>query len=95
MMPKLPAATADSEKAVLQNRCRRRGTTDQQIDQLVYELDQLTPEEIALVEGAAFTPLQRRPAKANRIVRPHTHAIALLCAPNSARGARRPHRVGK
>ena len=47
------AATAESEKAVLQNRSRRRGTTDQQIDQLVYELYQLTPEEIAPVEGAA------------------------------------------
>lgn len=75
-MPKLRAAAADSEKAVLQNRSRRRGTTDQQIDQLVYELDQLTPEEISLVEGAAFTPFQRRPAKALRIVQPHAHAIA-------------------
>jgi len=45
-------ATADSEMAVLQNRSRRRGTTNQQIDQLVYEFYNLTPEEIALVEGA-------------------------------------------
>jgi hypothetical protein len=49
LMPKLRAATADSEKAVLQNAVT---ATDQQIDQLVYELYNLTPEEIALVEGA-------------------------------------------
>jgi hypothetical protein len=50
LMPKLRAATAEAEKAVLQNAVT---ATDQQIDQLVYELYQLTPEEIALVEGAA------------------------------------------
>ena len=50
LMPKLRAATAESEKAVLQNAVT---ATDQQIDQLVYELYNLTPEEIALVEGAA------------------------------------------
>ena len=50
LMPKLRAATAESEKAVLQNAVT---ATDQQIDKLVYELYQLTPEEIALVEGAA------------------------------------------
>jgi hypothetical protein len=44
-------ATLDSEKAVLQNRSRRRGTADQQLDPLVYELYGLTPEEIKLVEG--------------------------------------------
>ena len=49
LMPKLRAATAESEKAVLQNAVT---ATDQQIDQLVYELYNLTPEEIALVEGA-------------------------------------------
>ena len=49
LMPKLRAATADSEKAVLQNAVT---ATDQQIDQLVYELYNLTQEEIALVEGA-------------------------------------------
>jgi hypothetical protein len=48
LMPKLRAATADSEKAVLQNAVT---ATDQQIDHLVYELYGLTPEEIALVEG--------------------------------------------
>ena len=50
LMPKLRAATAESEKAVLQNAVT---ATDQEIDKLVYELYQLTPEEIALVEGAA------------------------------------------
>ena len=49
MMPKLSAATTYAEKAVLQNAVT---ATDQQIDQLVYELYNLTPEEIALVEGA-------------------------------------------
>ena len=48
LMPKLRAATADSEKAVLQNAVT---ATDQQIDALVYELYGLTPEEIKLVEG--------------------------------------------
>jgi len=47
MVPKLHAATADSEKAVLQNAVT---ATDQQIDALVYEFYGLTPEEIALVE---------------------------------------------
>ena len=50
LMPKLRAATAESEKATLQNAVT---ATDQQIDQLVYELYRLTPEEIALVEDAA------------------------------------------
>lgn len=50
LMPKLRAATADAEKATLQNAVT---ATDQQIDTLVYELYELTPEEIALVEGAA------------------------------------------
>jgi hypothetical protein len=50
LMPKLRAATAESEKAVLQNAVT---ATDQQIDALVYELYGLTPEEIALVEGHA------------------------------------------
>ena len=43
------AATADSEKATLQNAVT---ATDQQIDQLIYELYELTPDEIALAEGA-------------------------------------------
>ena len=50
LMPKLRAATAESEKATLQNAVT---ATDQQIDALVYELYGLTQEEIALVEGAA------------------------------------------
>ena len=50
LMPRLRAATAESEKATLQNAVT---ATDQQIDQLVYELYGLTPEEIALVESTA------------------------------------------
>jgi hypothetical protein len=50
LMPKLRAATADSEKAVLQNAVT---ATDQQIDALVYELYGLTADEIKLVEGHA------------------------------------------
>ena len=50
LMPKLRAATAESEKAVLQNAVT---ATDQQIDALVYELYGLTADEIKLVEGAA------------------------------------------
>jgi hypothetical protein len=48
LMPKLRAATSEAEKATLQNAVT---ATDQQIDQLVYELYALTPEEIQLVEG--------------------------------------------
>ncbi len=48
LMPKLRAATAESEKAVLQNAVT---ATDQQIDALVYELYGLTDDEIKLVEG--------------------------------------------
>lgn len=47
---KLRAATVESEKATLQNAVT---ATDRQIDELVYELYGLTPEEIALVENAA------------------------------------------
>ena len=50
-MPRLRAAPSDSAKATLQNRSRRRGTTDHQIDALVHELYALTPEEIQLVES--------------------------------------------
>ena len=50
LTPRLRAATITSDKAVLQNAVT---ATDQQIDQLVYELYGLTPEEIALVEGNA------------------------------------------
>lgn len=48
LMPKLRAATAESETAVLQNAVT---ATDQQIDALVYELYSLTQAEIKLVEG--------------------------------------------
>jgi hypothetical protein len=50
LMPKLRAATADSEKATLQNAVT---TTDQQIDALVYDLYGLTEDEIKLLEGNA------------------------------------------
>jgi hypothetical protein len=42
--------TSDLQQATHQNAVT---ATDLQIDQLVYELYGLTPEEIALVEGAA------------------------------------------
>jgi hypothetical protein len=45
---KLRAATSESQRATLQNAVT---STDQQIDQLVYELYGLTKEEIQLVEG--------------------------------------------
>ena len=45
---KLRAATSELQKAALQNAVT---STDQQIDQLVYELYGLTKEEIKLVEG--------------------------------------------
>ena len=48
LMPKLRAATAERERATLQNAVT---ATDQQIDALVYELYGLTPAEIKLVEG--------------------------------------------
>jgi hypothetical protein len=48
LMPKLRAAASESERATLQNAVT---ATDRQIDQLVYELYALTPDEIALVES--------------------------------------------
>lgn len=54
MMGLISASTAksDAERAALQNAIRK---TDRDIDQLVYQLYGLTPEEIALVEGTAET----------------------------------------
>jgi len=49
LMPKLRAATSEREKAALQNAV---SATDRQIDELVYDLYGLTPEEIALVESS-------------------------------------------
>ena len=49
LVPKLRTATSEKERAVLQNAV---ATTDRKIDDLVYALYALTPEEIALVEGA-------------------------------------------
>jgi hypothetical protein len=48
LMPKLRAATAERERATLQNAVT---ATDQQIDALVYDLYGLTEDEIKLVEG--------------------------------------------
>jgi len=48
-MPKLRSAASDAEKAVLQSAVT---TTDAEIDRVVYDLYGLTPEEIAIVEGA-------------------------------------------
>jgi hypothetical protein len=49
LVPKLRAETREREQAVLQNAVT---ATDRKIDELVYELYGLTPEEISLVEGA-------------------------------------------
>jgi hypothetical protein len=49
LMPKLRSAATEAEKAVLQSAIK---TTDAEIDRLVYDLYGLTPEEIAIVEGA-------------------------------------------
>lgn len=46
--PALCAAKNDAERSALQNALTK---TDRDIDQLVYQLYALTPEEIALVEG--------------------------------------------
>ena len=49
LVPQLRAAKTETQRATLQNAVT---ATDQQIDRLVYELYGLTPDEIALVEGA-------------------------------------------
>jgi DNA-binding protein H-NS len=46
----LPKATAETDKVMLQ---RQIDATDQEIDNLVYELYELTPEEIVIVEGSS------------------------------------------
>ena len=52
VLSKLRAATAESEKATLQNAVTATETLrSATIDALVYELYGLTPEEIKLVEG--------------------------------------------
>ena len=48
LVPKLRAATSEKERAVLQNAV---ASTDRKIDDIVYELYDLTPEERALVEA--------------------------------------------
>lgn len=49
LTPALRAAKNDAERHALENALAK---TDHDIDQLVYQLYALTPEEIALVEGA-------------------------------------------
>ncbi len=46
----LAAAQTERDKSFYESKC---ATLDRQIDNLVYELYDLTPEEIAMVEGAA------------------------------------------
>ncbi len=46
---KLTAAKVPDEKTKIQ---RQINTTDKQIDNLVYDLYNLTPKEIAIVEGS-------------------------------------------
>jgi len=50
MHKKLAAASIPADKTLYQ---RQIDATDRQIDRLVYELYDLTPEEIAIVEGAS------------------------------------------
>lgn len=52
LTPALRTAKSDAEKTTIQNALTK---TDREIDQLVYQLYGLTPEEIALVEGNAAT----------------------------------------
>jgi hypothetical protein len=52
LTPTLRTAKSEAERAALENAIRK---TDRDIDQLVYQLYGLTPEEIALVEGTAET----------------------------------------
>jgi hypothetical protein len=47
---RLAKTTAETDKATLQGQI---DATDQEIDNLVYELYELTPEEIAIVEGGS------------------------------------------
>ena len=47
LMPKLRGAKNEKERGLLQNAVN---STDRKIDDLVYELYGLTPDEIALVE---------------------------------------------
>ena len=44
----LASARTERDKTFYENKC---ATLDRQIDNLVYELYDLTPEEIAIVEG--------------------------------------------
>jgi len=44
----LASAQTEGDKTFYENKC---ATLDRQIDQLIYELYELTPEEIAIVEA--------------------------------------------
>ena len=55
LKPATHTAKTDTERNALQNAIRK---TDRDIDQLVYQLYGLTPEEIALVEGTAEAPAE-------------------------------------
>ena len=50
LVPKLRSAKNEKERGVLQNAV---DSTDRKLDDLVYDIYALTPEEIALVEGTA------------------------------------------
>lgn len=71
-MPKLRTATAESEKAVLQNAVT---ATDQQIDQLVYDLYGLTEDEIKLVEGGQRNAPGARRSRRLNVRRPVSTGI--------------------
>ena len=45
----LPTARTDRDRTFLENKC---AALDRQIDQAVYQLYELTPEEIAVIENA-------------------------------------------
>ena len=48
-LSQIAAARSERDKTFYENKC---ATLDHQIDNLVYELYELTPEEIAIVEEA-------------------------------------------
>ena len=48
LLSRIPSAQTERDKSFYESKC---ATLDRQIDSLVYELYDLTPEEIAIVEG--------------------------------------------
>jgi hypothetical protein len=83
----------DSEKATLQNAVT---ATDHQIDQLVYELYGLTPEEIRLVEGNGWgSPLQNPkgiPAFSPGLARPRAYPGTRVLFSHNPNGVAAPSR---